>query len=103
MRPEPRTPVLYLGWWDDAADALTRHHCDTTFVVGAHDSEAPAKHGFTGRVVVVPDATRVDDVVAGLLRACIDVDSFEFVCTEYEECIVPAAVLAQAYGKAGLP
>jgi phosphoribosylaminoimidazole carboxylase (NCAIR synthetase) len=95
--------VLYLGWWNEAADSLARHDCDTTFVVGAHDAEAPAKHGFTGRVVVVPDATRVDDVVAGLMRAGIDVAEFDVVSTEYEECIVPAAVVANAYGKAGFP
>ncbi len=99
-----RTRVLYLGWSNEAADALARHHCDTTFVVAAPDAEGPAKHGVAGRaVVVVPDPTRVDDVVAGLMRESIDGHDFEFVTTEHEQCIVPAAVLAEAYGQVGLP
>ena len=98
-----RTAVLYLGWSNEASDALVSHSCDTTFVLGAADADKPAQHGFTGAVVIVPDPTRVDDVVQGLTGASIDVGDFEFVCTEYEECIVPAAVLAEAYGRSGLP
>lgn len=94
--------VLYLGWWNEASDALARHGCQTTFVVSASDAQAPGRHGFTGRVVVVPDATRVDDVVSGLAREGIEVGEFEVVCTEYEQCIVPAAVIAQAYRRTGM-
>ncbi|HEX4817142.1 MAG TPA: hypothetical protein VFV66_30745 [Nonomuraea sp.] len=99
-----RTPhVLYLGWWPDTADALARHGGETTFVVPAADAGEPARHGSAGRVVVVPDATRLDDVAAGLLRASVDVRGFDVVCSEHEECIVPAAVLAAAYDRPGLP
>jgi L-amino acid ligase C-terminal domain 2 len=95
--------VLYVGWSNEASDSLTSHDCDATFVVGGSDADQPVQHGFTGEVVVVPDPTRIDDVVQGLMGASIDVRDFEFVCTEYEECIVPAALLAQAYGRSGLP
>ena len=66
-------------------------------------AKAPARHGFTGRVVIVPDPDRLDDVVSGLLRAAIDVREFDCVCSENETGIVPAAILAAAYGRAGLP
>ncbi|MGX7828006.1 ATP-grasp domain-containing protein [Actinokineospora sp. 24-640] len=89
--------VLYLGWWAETADALARHGCDTTFVVGPADADAP------GRVVVVPDPERLDDVVAALLREGIDPAAFAVVTSEHEECLVPAAVLAAAYGRPGLP
>jgi phosphoribosylaminoimidazole carboxylase (NCAIR synthetase) len=98
-----RIPVLHLGWWNDLADSLIAHRCDATFVVATADAEAPARHGFTGRVVVVPDPDRLDDVVAGLLRAGIDMREFDCVCSEFETGIVPAAVLAAAYGRTGLP
>jgi hypothetical protein len=86
--------VLHLGRCDGAADALAGHDCDVTFVV------ASAGHG---RVVIVPDPERLDDVVSGLLRASIDVREFDCVCSENETGIVPAAILAAAYGRAGLP
>lgn len=96
------TRVLYLGWWSDAADVLARHGCEAAFVVPAAEREAPARHGFTGPVVVVPEVTRLDDVVAGLIRDGVDPRGFDVICSEHEECIVPAAVLAAAYGRAGL-
>jgi biotin carboxylase len=105
--PQPSRPgaisVLHLGWWDDMADSLANHDCDVTCVVATADAHAPARHGFTGRVVIVPDPDRLDDVVSGLLRAGIDVREFDCVCSEFETGIVPAAILAAAYGRAGLP
>jgi hypothetical protein len=85
------------------ADAMAGHDCDVTFVVATADAEAPARHGCTGRVVVVPDPERLDDVVSGLLRASVDMREFDCVCSEYETGIVPAAILAAAYGRAGMP
>lgn len=98
-----RASVLYLGWWEETADSLARHGCDVTFVVPAAESGAPARHGFTGRTVVVPDVTRLDDVVAGLARDGVDVRGFDAVCSEHEECLVQAAVLAAAYDRPGMP
>lgn len=95
--------VLHLGWCDDAADSLAGHDCDVTFVVATADADAPARHGRAGRVVIVPDPERLDDVVSGLLRASIDVRESDCVCSENETGIVPAAILAAAYGRAGLP
>jgi hypothetical protein len=89
--------VLHLGRCDDAADSLAGHDCDVTFVV------ATAGHGLPGRVVVVPDPERLDDVVSGLLRASIEVREFDCVCSANETGMVPAAILAAAYGRAGLP
>jgi hypothetical protein len=97
-----RVPVLYIGWSGDAADALVRHGSDTTFVVAAADAGAAGAHPGVGRVVVVPDPERVDDVVAGLLRASIDVRGFTRVCTEHEQAMVQTAVIAEAYGRPGL-
>lgn len=99
----PRVPVLYVGWSNEAADALSRNGCDTTFVVAAADAAAAAAHTGSARVVTVPDPERVDDVVAGLLRASIDVRGFERVCTEHEQAMVPAAVIAAAYRRPGVP
>jgi hypothetical protein len=95
-----RISVLHLGWCDDTADRLTGHDRDVTFVVATADAHAPARNG---RVVVVPDPDRLDDVVSGLLRASIDVREFDCVCSGNETGIVPAAILAAAYGRAGLP
>jgi len=102
MSSEPRIPVLYIGWSGEAADALARNGSDTTFVVTAADAGAAVAHPGSARVVVVPDPERADDVVAGLLRASIDVRGYERVCTEHEQAIVPAAVIAEAYGRPGL-
>ncbi|WP_410657546.1 acetyl-CoA carboxylase biotin carboxylase subunit family protein [Amycolatopsis sp. lyj-112] len=52
---------------------------------------------------MVSDPARVDDVVSGLLRESVDAREFDIVCSEYETCIVPAAVLAEAFGLAGIP
>jgi phosphoribosylaminoimidazole carboxylase (NCAIR synthetase) len=98
-----RPAVLHVGWWNDIAASLAHHQCDATFVVAAADADAPARHGFTGRVVIVPDPERIDDVVAGLRRASIDVHEFDVVCTEFEANLVPTAVLAAAYQRSGLP
>ncbi|HYS38365.1 MAG TPA: hypothetical protein VEO01_22340, partial [Pseudonocardiaceae bacterium] len=95
--------VLHLGWSDDAADALAGHDCRVTFVVATADTQAAARHGGAARVVVVPDPDRLDDVVCGLLRASVDVWEFDCVCSEFETGIVPAAILAAAYGRAGMP
>jgi hypothetical protein len=103
MTNRGRIPVLHLGWWDNTADSLAAHDCDTTFVVATADADAPGRYGFTGRTVIVPDPDRLDDVVAGLQRASVDVRDFYCVCSEYETGIVPAAILAAAYGRAGLP
>lgn len=105
MNAEHRTPrrVLYLDWWKPAADALARHGGETTFVVPAVNARVPAKQGFTGEVVVVPDQTRADDVIAGLARASIDLRSFDLICTEHEQSLVAAAVLAELHGRPGIP
>lgn len=103
MTAEPGVPVLYLGWSNDAADALARNGSDTTFVVSVADAAAATAHPGSGRVVVVPDPERADDVVAGLLRDAIDVREFDRVCTEHEEAIVPAAIIAAAHGRPSLP
>lgn len=95
--------MLHLGWWDDTAESLAAHDCDPTFVVATADAGAPGRYGFTGRTVIVPDPDRLDDVVAGLLRESVDVRDFYCVCSEFEAGIVPAAILAAAYGRAGLP
>ncbi len=77
--------------------------CRPTFVVSAKDASQPGTRGFTCDIVAVHDATRIEDVVQGLTRASVDVRDFDFVCTEHEEAIVPASVLAAAYGRPGLP
>ncbi|GAA4430738.1 hypothetical protein ACFQV2_20965 [Actinokineospora soli] len=89
-------PVLYLGWWADTAAALARHGCATTFIAG------PADAGRAPRMVVVPDPERLDDVVSALLREGVDPAAFDVVISEHEECLVPAAVLAAAYGRPGM-
>jgi hypothetical protein len=94
--------VLHLGWSDDAANALAGHDCRVTFVVATADTHAATRHGGAARVVV-PDPDRLDDVVAGLLRASVDMWEFDCVCSEFETGIVPAAILAAAYGRAGMP
>jgi phosphoribosylaminoimidazole carboxylase (NCAIR synthetase) len=103
MTADSPTSVLYLGWSGDAADALARHGADTTFAVTVADSAAADAHSGCARAVVVPDPERIDDVVAGLLREGIDGRMFDHVCTEHEPAIVPTAVLAQAYGRHGMP
>ncbi len=102
MDTERRVPVLYVGWSGEAADALARHGSDTTFVVAAANAAAATAHPGSARVVVVPDPERADDVVEGLLRDSVDVRDFALVCTEHEQAIVPAALIAAAYGRRGL-
>jgi biotin carboxylase len=92
-----RITVLHLGWAFDAAEALARHECHTTFVVRAAEAEDAANHPDCHRVVVVRDSDRLEDVIAGLARAAIDVRSFDVVCTADEYPVVAAAVLAEAY------
>lgn len=103
MAKRERIPVLHLGWWDNTAESLAAHDCDATFVVATADADAPGRYGFTGRIVVVPDPDRVDDVVAGLLRESVDIRNFHCICSEFENGIIPAAILAAAYGRAGMP
>lgn len=103
MDGEPTARVLYVGWYGDAVGALARHGAETTCVVSAADAAAATAHPACARVVVVPDPERVDDVVGGLLRDGVDVRDFDRVCTEHEQAIVPTAVLAEAYGRPGLP
>lgn len=89
--------VLHLGWAYEAADSLPRHGGHTTFVVRAAEADAAARYPDVDQVVVVPDSDRLEDVIAGLARAAIDMSSFDVVCTADELPIVPAAAIADAY------
>lgn len=95
MTAEPA--VLHLGWAHEAAESLARHGARTTFVVSAADAGTAAGHPDCAGTVVVRDPDRLEDVVAGLARAGIDVASFDVVCTADELPVVPAALLAEAY------
>ncbi|MFE4972087.1 ATP-grasp domain-containing protein [Kitasatospora sp. NPDC056651] len=91
--------VLMIGWNTPAFRALEEHRADVVSVIGPRHVSRAKAHAPEAAHVVVPDDGDVEQVLAGLARAGIALDEFDFVCTIGEWPIVAAALLAE-HGKA---
>ncbi|MCX4593660.1 ATP-grasp domain-containing protein [Streptomyces sp. NBC_01549] len=91
--------VLMIGWNTPAFLALKEHHADVVSVIAPRHVRRAKSHAPDATHVVVPNDGDVEQILAGLARAEIAIDEFDFVCTIGEWPIVAAALLAE-HGKA---
>ncbi len=87
--------TLVISWKSGVIPALQALGQDVTCVVAASDVTAARASGFTGLLVSVRDPGSVEDVLSGLLRNEIDLESFWAVGSNIESSVVAASVLGQ--------
>ncbi|MEU6070669.1 hypothetical protein ABZ864_41070 [Streptomyces sp. NPDC047082] len=85
--------TLVLGWRAFTAEALEELGQNVTYVMAPCDVDTALRQGFGGDIVVVPDPTNVEHVLAGLERHDVDLKSFTAVGTNLEHALVAAAVV----------
>jgi biotin carboxylase len=92
-----------LGWRAFTAEAIEALGQSVTYVVAPCDVDTAVRHGLGERIIVVPDPTNVEHVLAGLERHDVDLKSFTAVGTNLEHALVAAAVVGDMSRAKSLP
>ncbi|MER5968937.1 ATP-grasp domain-containing protein [Streptomyces sp. NPDC002055] len=90
--------VLHVGWMTRAVAALGRAGARVTCVVAPADAETARNSEARPRVLVVPDPTNTEGVLAALARNNLFTSDFAAVCSGLEFCLTSAAVISDLGG-----